>query len=138
LETSRAGENGWGKHGHHSVTTKDCVSRRKSSVSPGLHEYTNTRAASIGVFAGTVPDVIPVMNTSGAWLYTNDSMMIRVVERPADGNRIEVTADGPAALRGRHLFATHVEATEFRRLLERQLTAAGFAVMPRAVSAPSA
>jgi hypothetical protein len=91
------------------------------------------------MFARALLDVTAVMDASramsqravnsDAWLYTNDSMMIRVVERTADGDQIEVTADGPPALRGRHLFASRVEATAFRLLLDRQLVAAGFAVM---------
>ena len=64
---------------------------------------------------------------ASAWLYSDHSAIVRVVERGTDDGQVEVIADGPDALRGRRLFATRAEAAQFRRLLERQLTAAGFA-----------
>ena len=64
-----------------------------------------------------------------AWLFTDRFMMVRVVEQATEGGQIEVTADGPAALCGRRVFATPHEAAEFRLLLQRQLVAAGFTVL---------
>ena len=53
--------------------------------------------------------------------------MVRVVERRTDDGLVEISADGPDALRGRHLFSARAEAVQFRQFLERQLAAAGFA-----------
>jgi hypothetical protein len=64
-----------------------------------------------------------------AWLFTDRSMMVRILERPTAGGQVEVTSDGPAPLCGRHLFATGREAAEFRLMLQRQLVAAGFTVL---------
>jgi hypothetical protein len=49
-----------------------------------------------------------------------------VVERPLVDGRVEVMADGPSALRGRHLFPTPAAATQFRLLVQRQLVAGGY------------
>ena len=62
-----------------------------------------------------------------AWLYTDSSMIVRVMERPMEDGRVEVIADGPAVLRGRHFVPTRMDAAQFRYLLERQLAAGGFA-----------
>ena len=69
----------------------------------------------------TTPGLAPY-----AWVYTDRSMMVRVVERATSDGRLEVVADGPAALRGRHIFENRADSAQFRARLERQLAAGGF------------
>ena len=61
-----------------------------------------------------------------AWVYTDRSTVVRIVERPTADQRIEVTVDGPDGLRGRQVFDTRAEAAQSRARLAQQLAASGF------------
>jgi hypothetical protein len=78
----------------------------------------------VGVSAGmTINTPLP---PPYAWLYSDRAAIVRVVERPLVDGRVEVMADGPSAVRGRHLFPTMAAATQFRQIVQRQLIAGGF------------
>jgi hypothetical protein len=72
-----------------------------------------------------------------AWLYTDQTVIVRVVEQSLADGRVEVSADGPNALRGRHLFPSRAAAARFRDQLDRQLAAGGFAVIWQSADAIS-
>jgi hypothetical protein len=68
---------------------------------------------------------------SRIWLYSNQAMVVRVVERRLHDQEWFVEADGPAELRGQHRFADAAGSAACLGRIDRQLSACGFACLWR-------